>query len=730
MFARSVVKTTLCFMLMLVACDALGQETGADDDDGYYASRDSADSSKGSDDDDDGYYASRDSADSSKGSDDDDDGYYASRDSADPSKGRDDDDDGYYASRDSADPSKGSDDDDDDDDAGGIFNVGGVSKRAAKRMALVIGNYNYMVDKMSLPYTIGKDAHDMATKLLQFDFTLYKGKAHINLNREEMAKLLKGFAEEVGSNAGEYKYNPSEHLEDIPVVAIYYSGHGATDPSNNHSLIFPIDYNRTDAKYDSSKSKEIPKGEERREKKREQLIDLHKELLDPLQTRWTERLDELGLVVDDPQEWNRLNALVILDACRDYLSGKSEDDSGYYYERSPVSSSKSGDNDESSANGVSTAVDLPHIDAQFVYAADEGKKAGSALLGTSPLTSSLLQCMEDGADNACLEQPFPDFVSGNCGGAVHVESACADLGCPWFALRAECPTTSAVSDSELFAAVNSGETKKVKHVLDQGVDINTMDPEYGSTPLLEAARSGSSDMIQLLLDRGAKTEMSDVIATTPLLEAARYGNMDAVTALLKARADIEAASNAGNTPLMEAARRGHIDVIKALKNKAKIELTNNDGYTPLLLAAQYGGAAAVQVLVDAGAELEATSVDGSTPLILAAYADQPDNVQLLLDAGADEQAEDSDGKRYRDYMAQDHTTTARLKAAVESTRPAHTPRSKNKSSAVMACTVVVVGVALAVLGLRARQSGRGGADAVLVIGTPKSAEVEVQVQML
>uniref|UniRef100_A0A1X7T4P7 Uncharacterized protein n=1 Tax=Amphimedon queenslandica TaxID=400682 RepID=A0A1X7T4P7_AMPQE len=59
----------------------------------------------------------------------------------------------------------------------------------------------------------------------------------------------------------------------------------------------------------------------------------------------------------------------------------------------------------------------------------------------------------------------------------------------------------------------------------------------GDTALIEAARGGNSDVVELLLKKGADPSHSNYRGDTALIEAARGGNCDVVELLLKKGAD-------------------------------------------------------------------------------------------------------------------------------------------------------------------------------------------------
>ena len=94
----------------------------------------------------------------------------------------------------------------------------------------------------------------------------------------------------------------------------------------------------------------------------------------------------------------------------------------------------------------------------------------------------------------------------------------------------------------LWAAVRAGDEKSVAAALDSGIDVNTHN-EYGVNALWIAASKGKTEVIQLLLARGADPSARDGIwYSTPLSLSIANKKLDNVKALLKAGAkDVDAA---------------------------------------------------------------------------------------------------------------------------------------------------------------------------------------------
>jgi hypothetical protein len=85
---------------------------------------------------------------------------------------------------------------------------------------------------------------------------------------------------------------------------------------------------------------------------------------------------------------------------------------------------------------------------------------------------------------------------------------------------------------EFFAAVRAGDLGRVKALLEAGVDVNTK-YRYGTTALFPACDRGHTEIVKLLLERGAEVNVRDTFyRATPLTWAATKGNSEIVKLLL------------------------------------------------------------------------------------------------------------------------------------------------------------------------------------------------------
>jgi len=117
------------------------------------------------------------------------------------------------------------------------------------------------------------------------------------------------------------------------------------------------------------------------------------------------------------------------------------------------------------------------------------------------------------------------------------------------------------SKRDIWKAALYADINRIKELLDQGVDINSIDPMYGSTPLMFAAErtneTSSLDTVKFLLDRGADINFKNSkFGMTSLMFAVRnsnkYSNLETVKLLLDRGADLEIQDDSHNTALMYA----------------------------------------------------------------------------------------------------------------------------------------------------------------------------------
>ncbi|MEO8679633.1 MAG: ankyrin repeat domain-containing protein [Vicinamibacterales bacterium] len=159
----------------------------------------------------------------------------------------------------------------------------------------------------------------------------------------------------------------------------------------------------------------------------------------------------------------------------------------------------------------------------------------------------------------------------------------------------------------------------------------------GAAPVADAVMKRDKEAVRALLKDGADVNAAQGDGMTALHWAARSGDTELAQMLLYAGANVKANTRLGAyTPLMMAAEQGHAGVIAALLAAgADVKAGNVTGTTPLMLAALSGDAKSVTTLVENGAEIDAKEKSmEQTALMFASATNRVDAINALLKAGA------------------------------------------------------------------------------------------------
>ena len=190
--------------------------------------------------------------------------------------------------------------------------------------------------------------------------------------------------------------------------------------------------------------------------------------------------------------------------------------------------------------------------------------------------------------------------------------------------------------------LTSEQTEIVRQWIDEGA--SWPDAASGETPappadpeavrLIQAIRDNDRARVDALLAGGARAARARGTAgATPLMAAALYGDADLVRRLLAAGADPNAVNSAGATALMWAAPR--VAIMQTLLDAgADVHARSEDGRTALVITSGSGGAAAVRLLLDYGADPWPSRATDPSPLREAARLDDLDAFRALLAYGA------------------------------------------------------------------------------------------------
>ena len=183
-------------------------------------------------------------------------------------------------------------------------------------------------------------------------------------------------------------------------------------------------------------------------------------------------------------------------------------------------------------------------------------------------------------------------------------------------------------EARLLSAINHGDLKQVRQLIDAGADANTQ---------REIRADGVSE--EMLRDMGLR-------GITPVVLAALNGDPGVVTLLVEAGADIDAMTVQAHdgsqvefvgTALMAAAREGHFEVTRLLVDRGANVMASWRNENALIAAARTGQVEIAELLVGAGG-YRPGSLNGMKAL-QTAKAEGHEKVAELLQAGLDEYIE-------------------------------------------------------------------------------------------
>lgn len=150
-------------------------------------------------------------------------------------------------------------------------------------------------------------------------------------------------------------------------------------------------------------------------------------------------------------------------------------------------------------------------------------------------------------------------------------------------------------------------------LLDTGANVDIQDKSFGWLSLMWAISFGKTEVVNMLLDRGAnfelqsnkkfmiKTDFSEqriqdmIVGQSAWMYAIQNGHTDVVKMLLDQGANVDLQDEYGVTALMWASKYGHTKVVKMLlDNGVNVYHQNKDGISVLMVAIARGNAEVVK----------------------------------------------------------------------------------------------------------------------------------------
>jgi hypothetical protein len=185
----------------------------------------------------------------------------------------------------------------------------------------------------------------------------------------------------------------------------------------------------------------------------------------------------------------------------------------------------------------------------------------------------------------------------------------------------------------LLNVIQDRDIDRIKLLLSKKADPEIKsNSKYGDTALINAAKFGYNDIIRILLEAKASTELTDNPGQTPLFHAVYNGKYDAAKTLLEAKADPNHGNFNNGTPLFHVKENEEKLIPLLVEYNANI----NHSVMGMPLLIHYGSNLNVlQILLKLNINVNQVGQNNMTLLYLAAHEGWTKHVELLLSHKAD-----------------------------------------------------------------------------------------------
>lgn len=217
-------------------------------------------------------------------------------------------------------------------------------------------------------------------------------------------------------------------------------------------------------------------------------------------------------------------------------------------------------------------------------------------------------------------------------------------------------------NTALHLAAQNGYTDCVKALLTQRGDLINQPNNMGDTPLIRAAASDKTEIVEMLISSGANLNHQGAHGLTALHWAAGKNKADIVEILVTQGADITISSNHGS-PLELALKQNSVQAGKILEKRQEQINVKND----IFKAIDANDEDAISKLIQSNKKnLENRNADGDTPLLYCLKNKKSKLASKFIAVPVDINAQDKDGNTAL-HLAAQNGLTATIKKLLKNT---------------------------------------------------------------
>ncbi|XP_040467705.1 ankyrin repeat and SOCS box protein 3 isoform X1 [Falco naumanni] len=237
--------------------------------------------------------------------------------------------------------------------------------------------------------------------------------------------------------------------------------------------------------------------------------------------------------------------------------------------------------------------------------------------------------------------PSDDYINsktfeGMC--ALHLSARYGSLESVRVLLEAGADPNEVTTEATtpLFLAVENGHADIVNLLLQHGANVKGPHCWSGWNSLHQASFQGCTEIMKILLEKGASKECKDDFGITPLFVAAQYGKLESLRLLVSHGADVNSQAKDKATPLLIAAQEGHVACVELLLSKGadpNLYCNEDNWQLPIHAAAEMGHKKILELLIPITDRICDKGKGKVSPVYSAVYGGNKECLEMLLKEG-------------------------------------------------------------------------------------------------